>query len=222
MTERRSLVTGSPIFWVLLKFVLLGPVLRLLFRPKVTGLEHVPADGGAILAANHVSFLDPMLLPLVVPHRRVLFLTKTKYIDNPVLHWILLGAGVIPVASDDPEAVTGVVETAVAALRQGCLVGIFPEGTRSPDGLLHRGKTGVARIAAAARVPVIPVGITGTERALPRGAKLPRPWAAHIAFGPPIMLSVHGDIQSNAEANRAATDRVMAVIAGLSGQEIAA
>jgi len=226
MAERRPLVAGSPVFWVFLKFVFLGPVLRLLFRPRVRGLEYVPAHGGAILAANHVSFLDSLLLPLVVPHRRVLFLTKVKYIDNPMLHWILLGAGVIPVASGDPQSTAGAVAAGVVALREGRLVGIFPEGTRSPDGLLHRGKTGVARIAIAAGVPVIPAGITGTDLALPRGARLPRPRAVHIAFGPPIMLSApeeaSGAQPAGAADNRAATDQIMAAIAALSGQRISA
>jgi 1-acyl-sn-glycerol-3-phosphate acyltransferase len=222
MAERRPVIEGSPVFWVLLKFVLLGPVLRLFFRPKVTGLEHIPREGGAILAANHVSFLDPLLLPLVVPHRRVLFLTKVKYIDNPMLHWLLIGGGVIPVAGGDPQAAAGVVPAAVTALREGRLVGIFPEGTRSPNGLLHCGKTGVARIAVAAGVPVIPAGITGTELALPRGARFPRPHAVHIAFGPPITLRPPSDMPLEATGNRAATDRVMAAIAALSGQEMAA
>jgi 1-acyl-sn-glycerol-3-phosphate acyltransferase len=202
--------------------VLLGPALRLFFRPKVTGLEHIPREGGAILAANHVSFLDALLLPLVVPHRRVLFLTKVKYIDNPMLHWLLIGGGVIPVASDDPQAVSGVVAAGVTALREGHLVGIFPEGTRSPDGLLHSGKSGIARIAIAAGVPVIPAGITGTDLALPRGARFPKPHVVHITFGPPIMLRAPGGMPAGAAASRAATDRVMTAIAVLSGQKIAA
>ena len=222
MAERRPVIAGSPVFWAFLKFVLFGPALKLLFRPKVTGLEHIPRKGGAILAANHVSFLDPLLLPLVVPHRRVLFLTKVKYIDNPVLHWLLIGGGVIPVASDDPQAATGVVAAGVKALREGRLVGIFPEGTRSPDGLLHCGKTGVARIAITAGAPVIPVGITGTDLALPRGARFPRPHVVHITFGPPMMLRAPGGTPTGVAANRAATDQVMTAIAALSGQKIAA
>lgn len=217
----RWVIAGSPVFWIFLKFVLLGPVLRLLFRPKATGLEHIPRRGGAILAANHVSYLDPLLLPLVVPRRRVLFLAKAKYIDNPALHWLLMGAGVIPVASDDPQALTAAVRAGVAALREGCLVGVFPEGTRSRDGLLHRGKTGIARMAIGAGVPVIPAGITGTRLALPRGAKLPRPHAVRIAFGPPITLHGPAGGPADAAASRAATDQVMSAIAALSEQKMA-
>jgi 1-acyl-sn-glycerol-3-phosphate acyltransferase len=221
MAERRATLDGSPVFWLFLKFVLLGPALHLLFRPKVTGLENIPREGGAIVAANHVSFLDGMLLPLVVPHRRVMWLTKVKYIDKPLLHWFLIGAGVIPVATDDPRAIGSSVTAAVEAVRSGRLVGIFPEGTRSPDGRLHRGKTGVARVAFESGAPVIPVGIIGTDRAFPRGAKLPRPRSVRIAFGPPITFSVPGGKARSASLTRTATDEVMAAIRALSGQQVA-
>lgn len=224
MAARRPVVDGSLVFWTFLKFVLLGPVLRLLLRPRVSGLEHVPARGGAILAANHVSLLDPLLLALVIPRRRVLFFTKLKYVDNPLLHWILRGAGFIPVASDDPGAAASAVTAGVTALRSGRLVGIFPEGTRSPDGRLHRGKTGVAAIAIQSGVPVIPAGIIGTGEVLPRGAKLPRPRSVRIVFGPPIRLSAPisapAGTRTGAAAARAATDQVMAAIAGLSEQHV--
>ena len=222
MAEGRTVLDGSPVFWMFLKFVLLGPLLRLLFRPQVSGLENIPPEGGAILAANHVSFLDPLLLPLVVPRRRVMFLTKVKYIDKPLLHWFLQGAGVIPVATDDPGAAGGAVAAGVRAVREGRLVGIFPEGTRSPDGRLHRGKTGVARIAIQASVPVIPAGITGTDLAWPRGARLPRPRSVRITFGPPIMLAAPADSERDPALSRHATDQVMAAIAALSGQQAAA
>jgi len=240
MAEHRPIPAGSPVFWTMLKFVLLGPLLRLLFRPRVTGLEHIPAEGGAILAANHVSFLDPLLLPLVVPRRRVMFLAKVKYIDKPLLHWFLRAVGVIPVAADDPA---GAVAAGVRAVRDGRLVGIFPEGTRSPDGRLRQGKTGVARIAIQAGVPVIPAGITGTDLAFPRGARLPRPRSVHISFGPPIRFAAPQDALARQDAaapqdaaawqdadpalaeagrepslSRRATDQVMAAIGALSGQ----
>jgi 1-acyl-sn-glycerol-3-phosphate acyltransferase len=221
MAQRRTVLNGSRIFWLFLKFVLLGPALRLLFRPKVSGLEYIPREGGAIVAANHVSFLDGMLLPLVVPHRRVMWLTKVKYIDKPLLRFFLTGAGVIPVATDDAGTARGTVTAAVKAVRDGRLIGIFPEGTRSPDGRLHRGKTGVARIALESGAPVIPAGIIGTDRAFPRGAKLPRPHAVRIAFGPPIRFAVPGVEAKDPALNRAVTDQVMAAIRVLSGQETA-
>jgi 1-acyl-sn-glycerol-3-phosphate acyltransferase len=221
MAERRRILDGSPLFWLFLKFVLLGPALHLLFRPKVSGLEHIPREGGAIIAANHVSFLDPLLLPLVVPRRRVMFLTKVKYIDKPLLRWVLTGAGVIPVATDDPRAVGQSVTAAVEVVRSGRLVGIFPEGTRSPDGRLQRGKTGVARVALESGAPVIPVGIIGTDLAFPRGARLPRPRSVRIAFGPPLTFANSDGRVRSASLSRAATDQVMAAIRDLSGQEAA-
>jgi 1-acyl-sn-glycerol-3-phosphate acyltransferase len=222
MAERRTVLGGSPVFWLFLKFVLLGPWLRLMFRPKVTGLEYIPREGGAIIASNHVSFLDGLLVSLVVPHRRVMYLTKVKYIDRPLLRWFLTGAGVIPVATNDLGAAGNSVTAAVEAVHSGRLVGIFPEGTRSPDGRLHRGKTGVARMALASGGPVVPAGITGTDRAFPRGAKLPRPYPVRIAFGPPIRVSAPDGEVKDPAVIRALTDQVMTAIRGLSGQETAA
>jgi len=221
MAKRRTVLAGSPVFWLFLKFVLLGPWLRLMFRPKATGLEHIPPDSGAFIASNHVSFLDGLLVSLVVPHRRVMYLTKTKYINSPLLRWFLTGAGVIPVATNDVGAAGDAVTAAVEAVHSGRLVGIFPEGTRSPDGRLHRGKTGVARMALASGAPVVPVGITGTDRALPRGSKLPWPHPVHIAFGPPIRPAVSDGEAKDPAHIRALTDQVMAAIRALSGQDLA-
>ena len=222
MAKRRTVLAGSPVFWLFLKFVLLGPWLRLMFRPKATGLEHIPPDSGAFIASNHVSFLDGLLVSLVVPHRRVMYLTKVKYIDRPLLRWFLTGAGVIPVATNDLGAAGNSVTAAVQAVHSGRLVGIFPEGTRSPDGRLHRGKTGVARMALASGGPVVPAGITGTDRAFPRGAKLPRPYPVRIAFGPPIRVSAPDGEVKDPAVIRALTDQVMTAIRNLSGQQTAA
>ena len=218
--ERHPIMDGSPVFWAAFKFVLLGPVLHLLFRPKVTGLEHIPAEGGALVAANHVSFLDPLLLPLVVPRRRVMFLTKMKYINRSSLRWFIRGAGAIPVATNDRDAASEVVAAGVHAVRQGKLVGIFPEGTRSRDGRLQRGKTGVARIAIEAGVPVIPAGIVGTNRAFPPGARLPRPRSVQIKFGPSIRFAAPAGTVPDPPVSRRATDEVMGAIQALSGQQV--
>src|SRR5215210_6828165 len=146
-----------------MKYVLLGPLLRLLFRPKAKGLENIPAEGPVILAANHQSFLDDLLLPLVVPGRKVVFLAKADYFDKWYLRWFFKGANVIPVRRESRSASDAALQTAVQALREGKVVGIFPEGTRSPDGRLYRGKTGVARMALEGQVPVVPVSIRGTD-----------------------------------------------------------
>ena len=226
MAQARRVPAGSALFWSALKWVVLGPLLRLLWRPQAEGLVNIPAAGGAILAANHVSFLDPLLLPLVVPRRRVMFLAKSKYIDKSYLGWFLRGVGVIPVSPQEPGGAADAVSAGVAAVRAGHLVGIFPEGTRSPDGQLRRGKTGVARIALAAGVPVIPAAIIGTDRAFPRGARLPRPGPVRIRFGPPVPLT--GPLPAvtpapgaaagpDATAARDATDQVMTAIARLAG-----
>jgi 1-acyl-sn-glycerol-3-phosphate acyltransferase len=151
-----------------------------------------------------------------------MYLTKTKYINSPLLRWFLTGAGVIPVATNDVGAAGDAVTAAVQAVHSGRLVGIFPEGTRSPDGRLHRGKTGVARMALASGAPVVPVGITGTDRALPRGSKLPRPHPVRIAFGPPITSAVPESEAKDPALIRALTDQVMEAIRTLSGQETTA
>src|SRR5213078_2807460 len=126
-----------------MKFVILGPLLRIMYRPKISGLENIPADQPAILVANHQSFLDDMLLPLVVPRRKVVFLAKADYFDKWYLRWFFKGANVIPVRRESRSASEAALQAGVQALREGKIVGIFPEGTRSPDGRLYRGKTGV-------------------------------------------------------------------------------
>lgn len=206
------------VFWFLMKHVLLGPLLRLLYRPRVRGLEHVPREGGAILAANHLSFLDDLLLPLVVP-RKVVFLAKAEYFDRWYLRWFFKGANVIPVRRASRSAAEDALRAGVRALRQGQLVGIFPEGTRSPDGRLYRGRTGVARLALEARVPVIPVGIVGTFEALPYNRRLPRPRRVELRFGRPLSFERFWDRAGDRFVLRSVTDEVMYEIMRLTGQE---
>jgi 1-acyl-sn-glycerol-3-phosphate acyltransferase len=206
------------VFWFVMKHVLLGPLLRLLYRPRVRGLEHVPREGGAILAANHLSFLDDLLLPLVVP-RKVVFLAKAEYFDRWYLRWFFKGANVIPVRRVSRSAAEDALRAAVRALRQGHLVGIFPEGTRSPDGRLYRGRTGVARMALEAGVPVVPVGIVGTFEALPYDRRVPRPRRVEIRFGRPLTFERFRDRPVDRFALRSATDEVMYEIMMLTGQE---
>jgi 1-acyl-sn-glycerol-3-phosphate acyltransferase len=206
-------------FWWLMKYVLLGPLLRILYRPKTLGLENIPAEGPAILAANHQSFLDDLLLPLMVKKRKVVFLAKADYFDNWYLRWFFKGANVIPVRRESKSAAEAALRTGVEALQAGALVGIFPEGTRSPDFRLYRGKTGVARMALEARVPVIPVAILGTYEAMPYDRKLPKAGRVTLRFGKPLTFERYYDTPSDRFFLRSVTDEIMYEIMMLSGQE---
>ncbi|HEX8099692.1 MAG TPA: lysophospholipid acyltransferase family protein [Actinomycetota bacterium] len=206
-------------FWWLMKFVLLGPVLRLLYRPKAIGLENIPADGPAIIAANHQSFLDDLLLPLVVPGRKVVFLAKAEYFDKWYLRWFFKGANVIPVRRESKSAAENALRAGVQALGEGQLVGIFPEGTRSPDGRLYRGKTGVARMALEARVPVIPAALIGTFELMPYDRKVPKAGKTEVRFGQPLRFDRHFDTPTDRFVLRSITDEIMYEIMLLSGQE---
>jgi 1-acyl-sn-glycerol-3-phosphate acyltransferase len=206
-------------FWFLMKYVFIGPILRLLYRPKVSGLENIPADGPAILAANHQSFLDDLLLPLVVPKRKVVFLAKADYFDKWYLRWFFKGANVIPVRRENASASEAALRTGVEALREGKVVGIFPEGTRSPDFRLYRGKTGVARMALEAQIPVIPVAILGTFEAMPYEKKVPRPGKTELRFGKPLTFERFYDRPADRFVLRSVTDEIMYEIMMLSGQE---
>lgn len=205
-------------FWWLMKYVFLGPVLRLLYRPKAIGLENIP-EGPALLAANHQSFLDDLLLPLVVPGRKVVFLAKADYFDKWYLRWFFKGANVIPVRRESRSGAEAALQTGVRALRDGNLVGIFPEGTRSPDGRLYRGKTGVARMALEAQVPIVPVAITGTFEALPYDRKLPKAGRVTIRFGKPLDFRRYHETPADRFVLRSATDEIMYEIMLMSGQE---
>jgi 1-acyl-sn-glycerol-3-phosphate acyltransferase len=207
------------VFWFLMKNVFLGPLLRLLFRPKAVGLENIPEEGPAILAANHQSFLDDLLLPLVVPKRKVVFLAKADYFDRWYLRWFFKGANVIPVRRENASASEAALHAGVEALRAGNLVGIFPEGTRSPDGKLYRGKTGVARMALEAQVPVIPVAIMGTFEALPYDRKIPRRKRCEVRFGKPLPFDRYFDRPADRFVLRSVTDEIMYETMLLSGQE---
>ena len=206
-------------FWWLMKYVLLGPLLRLMYRPKAVGLENIPGEGPALIAANHQSFLDDLLLPLVVPKRKVVFLAKAEYFDKWYLRWFFKGANVIPVRRESHSAAEDALRAGVRALKEGRLVGIFPEGTRSPDGRLYRGKTGVARMALEARVPVIPAAVSGTFELMPYNQKLPKAGPVEVRFGKPLTFERHYETPADRFVLRSVTDEVMYEIMLLSGQE---
>ena len=200
---------------------LLVPVSRLAFRPVVEGREHVPRHGPVILAVNHLSFLDSILVPLVAP-RPVAFLAKAEYFTRSgllgrLIGSTLLGLGAVAVPRGEHRAAQAALETALGVLNDGKAFGIHPEGSRSRDGRLYRGRTGVAWLALASGAPVIPVALLGTERIQPVGARLPRPGRVTVRFGPPLHFTAPAG--SAARARRDATDQIMAEIEKLSGQE---
>lgn len=202
---------------------LVPPLAKAVWRPTVTGLEHVPATGPVILASNHLSFADSVVVPVVVP-RKVVYLAKSDYFTGPGLRGRLSkawfeGLGMLPVDRDDTRAAIASLDVALEVLGRGEAFGIYPEGTRSRDGRLHRGRTGVAHLALTAGVPIVPVGLVGTERLQPVGARLPRIVPVRVAFGEPIPTQGRYGGVPLGRARRLLTDEVMAAIQRLTGQE---
>lgn len=209
--------------YTLYKRVLIGPWLRVLFRPVVEGLEHIPADGAAILASNHLSFCDSVFLPLMV-HRRITFLAKSEYfsghgIKGTLLRAFVAGSGQVPIDRASGSAAQGALETAKRVLAAGDLLGIYPEGTRSPDGRLYRGKTGVARMAIEAGVPVIPVAMMNTDQIQPIGRAVPRLARCRMRIGEPLDFSRYEGMAGDRFVERSMTDEIMYALMQLSGKE---
>src|SRR5215831_16513568 len=176
-----------------MKLVLLGPWLRLIFRPVAEGLEHVPRRGAAIIASNHVSFSDSIFMPLVV-RRKVTFVAKAEYFTGTGIKGFLIrmfftAAGTIPIDRSGGQAAQAAIDTGLRVLRAGRLFGIYPEGTRSPDGRLYRGKTGVARLALESGAPVVPVVMLNSDEVQPIGKILPKIKRVKIHFGAPMDFS---------------------------------
>ena len=209
-------------YWVC-KYILIGPWLRLLFRPEVEGLEHLPADGAAILASNHLSFSDSVFLP-VVCKRRITFLAKSDYFTTPGFKGLLIrlfmsAAGQVPVDRSGGRASEAALRTGLRVLGTGALLGIYPEGTRSPDGRLYRGKTGVARMALEAGVPVIPCAMINTHEIQPPGRVRPKIMRVKIAIGAPLDFSRYEGMSGDRFVLRSMTDEIMYELMQLSGQE---
>jgi 1-acyl-sn-glycerol-3-phosphate acyltransferase len=201
--------------------LVLSPYLRLAFRVRTEGLEHVPARGAAILASNHLSFCDSLFLPLVV-RRRLTYVAKAEYFDDWKTAWFFRACGHIPIRRAAGAQWRLALEAAVGVLEDGQLLVIYPEGTRSKDGRLHRGHTGIAMVALRTGAPVIPVGIIGTREAQPIGRRIPRPFhTITIRVGPPLEFSAYRDRAGERRVLRSVTDTVMAEIQRLSGQEYA-
>ncbi|MGH3414939.1 MAG: lysophospholipid acyltransferase family protein [Actinocrinis sp.] len=213
-------------FYVVLKAMITRLSLTL-WRPRVEGRENLPARGPVILASNHLSFVDSMLIPMVAP-RRVVFIAKAEYFESRGAKGRLMRAfftaiGAIPVRRGDHRAAKDSLDQSLAVINSGGAFVIYPEGTRSLDGRLYRGKVGVGWLALKSGAPIVPVAVEGTQKVLPVGAKLPKIVPVTVRFGEPIdasKIEFPGEaVAENSRARRAVTDAVIVEIQKLSGQE---
>ncbi len=208
-------------YWVLK--VMLTPLFHLLWRVRVEGREHVPRHGPAVLAANHQSFCDSLFLPIVV-RRKVTYLAKAEYFDDPRSAWFFRAVGQIPIRRGGGAESERALAAAAEALGRGRLLALYPEGTRSDDALVHRGRTGVARLSRECGVPVVPVGIAGTTEVQPVGARRLRPFrTVTVRFGPPMRMDPADDPEDpmadhDHRVCRAFTDDLMKELSRLSGR----
>jgi len=210
------------LYW-LLKYVVLGPLLNLIFRPRVEGIEHVPDDGPVILASNHLTFLDSIFIPLIV-NRRVTFVAKAEYftgrgLKGRLTRMLFIGTGMIPVDRAGGRAAQAALDTQLRVLREGGVAGIYPEGTRSPDGRLYRGKTGVARLALQSGAPVVPVALLNTDEIQRPGRLIPRIRRVRVHIGAPLDFTRYAGRLGDRAVERAVTDEIMCVLVELSGRE---
>lgn len=210
-------------FW-LMKFVFLGPFLRLVYRPYIEGRENIPDDRPAILASNHLAFVDSFFLPLLAP-RKITFLAKAEYFTTPGIkgffsRMFFAGVGQVPIDRDDKDAARAALKTGVRVLKEGKLLGIYPEGTRSPDGRLYRGKTGVARMALESGAVVVPCVMVNTELMQPNGRIFPklRPRPG-VRIGKPLDFSRYEGMAGDRFVERSMTDEIMYELMQMSGQE---
>ncbi|WP_370892769.1 lysophospholipid acyltransferase family protein [Janibacter sp. GXQ6167] len=209
-------------FYWLLK-VILTPILTVLFRPWVEGKEHIPAEGAAILASNHLSFSDSIFLPMVLD-RRVTFLAKADYFTGEGIKGRLTasffrGVGQLPIDRSGGSASEAALKAGTKVLARGDLLGLYPEGTRSPDSRLYRGRTGVARMALTAGVPVIPVAMIDTDKAQPTGKIIPKIMRVGVRIGEPLDFSRYAGMEGDRFVLRSVTDEIMYDLMRLSEQE---
>lgn len=200
-----------------------SPFARMVYRPTVEGLENIPGTGPVILAANHLSFVDSMIIPIVVP-RRVYFLAKAEYFEGTgvrgaLSRWFFTGMGNIPVRRGQGRSARDSLDTVIKVLEDGEAFGIYPEGTRSLDGMLHRGRTGVARIALESGAPVVPIGLIGTDKVMAVGRRLPKIVPVTVRFGKPLDFSRYAGMQDSLPVLRSVTDQIVYNILELSGQD---
>jgi 1-acyl-sn-glycerol-3-phosphate acyltransferase len=211
------------VFYWVMKRIFLGPVLKLLFRPWVKGLDNIPGEGAAIIASNHLSFSDSIFMPLMV-RRPVVFLAKAEYFTGTGIKGRLTAlffrlTNQLPMDRSGGAASEASLSAGMEVLSHGGLLGIYPEGTRSPDSRLYRGKVGVARLALKAGVPVIPVAMIGTDKVQPIGKRLPNIRRIGMIFGEPLDFAKYGDQAEDRAVQRHVTDQIMFELMRLSGQE---
>ena len=210
-------------FYWFMKNLIVGPILRTAFRPWVTGHEHIPKTGGVILASNHLSFIDSVFLPLLID-RQVSFLAKSDYYTGTgIKGWLtktfLKSAGMLPIDRSGGKASEASLRTGLGVLERGEVLGIYPEGTRSPDGKLYRGRTGVARMVLEGNVVVIPVAMIDTEKVMPIGKRLPKVRRIGMVIGEPLDFSRFHGQEGDRFILRSITDEIMYELSRLSGQE---
>jgi len=214
---------GTHVFYWLMKHVLVGPFLWSVFRPWTRGIENVPESGPVVFASNHLSFVDSVFLPLVVD-RHIAFLAKSEYFTGRGLRgWLtrmfFLAIGQEPIDRSGGKASEASLGTGLRILSEGRQLGIYPEGTRSPDGKLYRGRTGVARLVLEAGVPVIPVAMIDTEKVMSTGSKMPKVHRVGVVFGEPLDFSRFRGLEGDRFVLRSITDEIMYELSRLSGQE---
>ena len=210
-------------FYWIMKNIVVGPILLGLFRPWIVGLDKIPKQGGVILASNHLSFLDSVFLPLVVP-RRVVFLAKSEYFTGTGLKgWatrqFFKATGQLPIDRSGGKASEDSLNTGLRVLGAGGVLGIYPEGTRSPDAKLYRGRTGVARMVLEAGVPIVPVAMIDTEKAMPTGTRIPKVRRIGLIIGEPLDFSRFEGMEGDRFVLRSVTDELMYELRRLGDQE---
>ena len=216
-------VEGTLVFYWIMKRIFIAPLVNLLFRPWVKGMDNIPAEGGAILASNHLSVSDSIFLPVAVD-RPVVFLAKSDYFTGKGIKGKLTAAffrlsNQLPMDRSGGTASANSLGAGEQVLREGKLLGIYPEGTRSPDGRLYRGKLGVAKLALATGVPVIPVAMIGTDKVQPIGKTVPNIRRVGMVIGEPLDFSRYAGMAEDRFVQRSVTDEIMYALMRLSGQE---
>ncbi|MDQ1583883.1 MAG: 1-acyl-sn-glycerol-3-phosphate acyltransferase [Microbacteriaceae bacterium] len=210
-------------FYWIMKHLVAGPLVKGIFRPWVVGLEKIPAHGGVILASNHLSFIDSVVLPLIVD-RRVSFLAKSEYftqkgIKGRLTRAFMLATGQLPIDRSGGKASEDSLNTGLGVLARGDMLGIYPEGTRSPDARLYRGRTGVARMILEGHVPVVPIAMIDTEKVMPIGTRLPKVRRIGMIVGDPLDFSRFEGMEGDRFILRSITDEIMYELHALSRQE---